>query len=149
MPPRNDIEFADRLSRKRPWGILVATGYFLLLQLVVRPVFAGPAGYASAPRVYAWAVNAAVLLLLLLPITGFVWGARVRGLVHDEISRDHSRTACAAGFWVAMATALATYVLPAAQALTAREGAYVVVTASTGVALLSFAWLELRAHRDG
>ena len=147
--PRNDVEFADRLSRKRPWGILVATGYFLLLQFVVRPAFGGPAGYASSPRIIAWIVNVVVLLVLLLPISGFVWGARVRQLVHDDVSRANSRSACSAGFWVAMASSLVTFSGAEAWGLTPRDVAYVVITASTGVALLAFAWLELRAQRDG
>jgi hypothetical protein len=73
----------------------------------------------------------------------------VRELVNDDISRDHSRTGAAAGFWMAMIVALGVYLLPVGRTLTAREATYLVVTPATGVALLVFAWLEARAHRDG
>jgi hypothetical protein len=48
-----------------------------------------------------------------------------------------------------MTIAVALYVLPASQALSAREVTYLVVTPTTGVTLLVFAWLESRAYRDG
>lgn len=148
MKSQNVVEFADRISRKRALGTAVATGVFLMLQLVARPVFRSDS-WASGWRAYAWVLNAALLLLLLLPIGGFVWGRRVRTLVNDDVSREHARTAAAAGFWVAVVIALVLYALPAAQSLSGREAAYLVVTPTTGVALLAFAWLESRAHRDG
>jgi hypothetical protein len=149
MKSQNVVEFADRISRKRALGTALATAAFLLIQLVARPVFRDDGWGASGWRAYAWVLNAALLLLLLLPIGGFVWGQRVRTLVNDDVSREHSRTAAAAGFWVAVVIALALYALPAARSLSGREAAYLVVTPTTGVALLAFAWLESRAHRDG
>jgi hypothetical protein len=149
MTPQNVVEFADRISRKRAIGITLATLAFLVVQLVARPVFRSDGYAASGPRAYMWAVNAGILLLLLLPAGGFVWGRRVRALVNDEVSRQNARTGMAAGFWTAMSIALAIYALPAGRELSALEAVYLVVTPTTGVALLAFAWLESRAHRDG
>ena len=149
MSPQNVVDLADRLSRKRAIGTAVATTVFLAIQVVARPVFRDDGYPLSALRANMWALNAACLLLLLLPIGGYVFGARVRALVNDDVSRLHARRAAAVGFWVAMLVALALYVLPASQGFSAREATYLVVTPAVGVALLGFAWLEARAHRDG
>jgi hypothetical protein len=149
MEARNAVEFADRIARRRVVGTTAATVAFLAVQLVARPVFRSDGYAASGPRSYMWALNAGVLLLLLLPIGGYVWGRRVRELVNDEVSRRNSRTATAGAFWLAMITALAVYVLPTVRDISAREAAYLIVTPATAFALLTFAWLESRALRDG
>ena len=149
MSPQNVVDLADRLSRRRAVGTAAATTIFLAIQVVARPVFRDDGYGISALRANMWAINAGCLLLLLLPIGGYVFGARVRALVNDDVSRHHARRAAAFGFWVAMLVALGLYVLPASQGFTAREAAYLVVTPAVGVALLAFAWLEARAHRDG
>jgi hypothetical protein len=143
------IDVADRLSRRRALGVTLAAVAFLGVEIVVRPVFRTD-GYASSGwRAYAWPFNAALLLCMLLPIGGLIWGRQVRALVNDEVSRANARTAAAAGFWTAMVIALGIYVAPGAAAFTAREAIFLIVTPTTGVALLLFAWLEARAHRDG
>jgi hypothetical membrane protein len=149
MSPQNVVEFADRISRRRALGTALATIVFLAIQVVVRPVFRTDGYAASDLGAHMWALNAALLLLLLLPAGGFVWGRRVRTLVNDEVSRNNSRTAMAAGFWVAMVIALGLYALPASRGFNAREAIYLIATPTTGVALLAFAWLESRAHRGG
>jgi hypothetical protein len=148
MNNRNVVEFADHLSRRRVIGTTAATIAFLAVQLVARPVFRHDGYAATGPRSYMWAINAAALLLLLLPIGGYVFGRRVRELVNDEVARQNSRTATAGAFWLAMLIALAVYAMPAG-ALSAREAAYLVVTPTVAFALLTFAWLESRALRDG
>jgi hypothetical protein len=149
MKPANAVEFAHHLSRRRVIGTAAATIAFLLVQLVGRPVFRTDAYAGSGLRAYLWPLNAALLLLLLLPIGGYIWGRRVRDLVNDEVSRGNSRTATAGAFWLAMITSLLLYVVPWGSALSGREALYLVVTSSTAFALLFFAWLESRALRDG
>ena len=85
---------------------------------------------------------------MLLPAGGLFWGRRIRELVNDEISRAHSQTAAAAGFWVAMLAGLAVYVLPETRTFSAGDELPDRV-ARHGIALLRFAALEARAHRDG
>lgn len=150
MTSQNPVELADRISRRRALGNTLATLAFLGVQLVARPVFRDDGYGAAGPRAYMWALNAGALLLLLLPAAGFIWGQRVRTLVNDEIARANARTGAAAGFWVAMVIALGVYALSASgRALSAREATYLVVTPAVACALLTFSWLEARAHRDG
>lgn len=146
MPPSNPVEFADHLSRRRPFGVAVAALYFVTIQPFVHPSF-GPGD--SRARGFGWAFNAAVLLLLLTPINGIVWGRRIRELVNDEVARAHARTALSAGFWLAMTVALVLFALPASGPMAARQAIYLVVTPAVAGALLLFAWLEWRAFRDG
>ena len=47
-----------------------------------------------------------------------------------------------------MAIAMGLYVAAGFNSFTAREALYLVVTPSVGVALLTFCYLEWRAHRD-
>jgi hypothetical protein len=149
MKSSNEVELADRISRRRVLGNTLAAVAFLAVQLVARPVLRSDGYGASGWRAYAWPFNSALLLLLLLPIGGYVWGRGVRALVNDEISRSNSKSATAAAFWVAMCVALLVYLLAPSVGLSARAASFLVVTPSVGVALLVFAWLESRALRDG
>jgi len=149
MKSHDAIEMADRLSRRRALGVALATVSFLVIEIVVRPVFRSDGYAASGWRAYAWPFNAALLLALLLPLGGLFWGRQVRALVNDDVSRTNARVAAAGGFWLAMVIALGLYILPWSRVLTAREAIFLIVTPATGAALLAFAWLESRAHRDG
>lgn len=146
---RNAVEFADFISRRRAKGTALAALAFLIIQGFLHPVFRTD-GYAqSGPRGYMWAINAALLLALILPIGGVVWGRRVRELVNDDVSRANARSAAAVAFWVAMIIALGLYALPISRGMTARQAIYLIVLPTTGLAPLVFAWLESRALRDG
>ena len=68
--------------------------------------------------------------------------------MNDDVARSNYKTAVVAGYWVAMTVAMSLYVVPSFRSLTAREAVYVVVTSSIVVALLTFSYLEYRAHRD-
>jgi hypothetical protein len=149
MKDTNVVEFAHSVSRRRVLGITMATLAFLGVQLVARPVLRSDGYGATGWRAYAWAFNAFALLLFMLPIGGVKWGPRVRALVNDEISRQNAQTAATWGFGVAMLIALAVYIWGPTLNLTTRDGVYLVVTPSTVVALLLFAWFESRALRDG
>ena len=146
---RNTVEFADALSRRRAIGTAAAVLVFLGIQTVARPVFRDVGYGVGEPRAYMWALNAALLLILILPVGGFIFGRRVRQLVNDEVSRSNARAAASAAFWVAMIIALGTYALPVSSGWSAREAIYLIVTPAVGVALLAFAWLESRAHGNG
>lgn len=149
MKETNVVEFAHTVSRRRVLGTTLATVAFLGVQLVARPVFRTDGYGATGPRAYAWAFNAFVLLLLMLPIGGLKWGPKVRALVNDDVSRANARAASTWGFVVAMLIAFFVYIWGPALGFTTREGAYLVVTPTTAITLLYFAWLESRALRDG
>jgi hypothetical protein len=149
MSSRNDVEFADRISRRRYLGTLGATIAFLVVQIITRPAFGGDAYKFEGFRKYMWAVNALALLLLTVPIGGWAFGPRIRSLVNDEISRQHGLRAAAAGFWVAVLLATAIGVSPLGHRLSSIESTYLIVSAAAVVVPIYFAWLEARAHRDG
>jgi len=88
------------------------------------------------------------MLLLLATGGGLLTNRRVRALVEDELSHKHRGTAIATGYWVAMLTAMTLFVVPQFNTLTARDAIYWVVTLSVMVAVVTFSYLELRAHRD-
>ena len=144
MSSRSLVELADRKSRQRAVLFGVAAVIFLVVQVITRPAFA-TGSYAHGWRLYGWAFNAA-LLLMLLGGGGGLNTTQLRALIHDEVARSHNRSACKAGFWMAMLAALALYVVPWFQSFTGHQVSYVVLTLGTATALLTFAWLEFRSH---
>lgn len=141
------VELADRYSRKRAVIAVIAAVVFLAMQWVVLPqVFLDRAPTA---RVDWWAVNALVLLAILASGGGLLNARNVRALVHDDLSRSHLRSAIAGGYWLAMGLAFLLYLAPWFHDLTGRQAIYVIVTASVAAPLLTFAFLEHRAHQDG
>ena len=149
MSSRNDVEFADRISRRRYAGTIGAALAFFGVQIITRPVFGGESIQLEGFRRFLWAINAVGLLLLTLPIGGWFFGRRIRTLVNDEISRGHARTAAAAGMWVAVLIAVIILLIPAGQQLSGRETSYLIVSPVAVFVPVYFAWLEARAHRDG
>ena len=148
MQSETPVDIADRLSRRRALGIVVATVVFLAVQVIAPPFFFGGSDRASPLRVTLWAVNAVVLFLLLATRGGLVYGRRVRSLVNDDVTRGNHRMAVVVGYWVAMAVALGVFVAAGRNGFTAREAVYLIVTPSIAAALLFFSWLERRALRD-
>ena len=149
MRPNEAVEIADQRSRKRAVIAAAAVLVFLGSQVLANPFFGGEPSNARllTPHVM-WAVNAVILLLILATGGGLAGKREIRALVNDDVSRSHSRTATVTGFWVAMATALGLYVFPGADGVSGRAAVYVVVTSSVAVSLLTFAYLENRAHLD-
>jgi hypothetical protein len=147
MQSRSPVEVADKVSRKRAVAVAIAAGVFLMIQ-VTRPVFNSDPDTAHLSRLIMWALNAAALLLLIYTRGGLVQRREIRELVNDEIARANSRSAVNFGYWIAMSIAMGLYALAGYRDLTAREAIYLIVTPGVGIALLAFAWLERRAHRD-
>lgn len=72
----------------------------------------------------------------------------VARLLDDESSREHRRMSTTAGFWAAVASALAmTIVTREIGTIAAYDALRVVTTAAMAAALISFATLELRASQ--
>ena len=147
MSSKSLVEVADRKSRLRATLFAFATLAFLVVQVVTHPVFDNEP-YSHGWRYYAWAFNAVLLLICLGGGGGFMNAPRLRALIHDEVAREHNRTACKAGFWISMLTALGVYCVPAWQSLSGRQATYLVITIGTSTAMLAFAWLEYRSHGD-
>ena len=147
MQSRSPVEEADQFSRRRVTLVTVATLVFLGIQLIAGPFWGATRGTPYISQI-GWAINAFVLLLMLAIGSGLLRNRRIRALVDDEVSRHNREIGMVAGFWVAMAMAMALYVVAGSTTLTAREALYLVVTPSVGVSLLTFSYLEWRAHRD-
>ncbi|MEO7826792.1 MAG: hypothetical protein ABIR60_06585 [Allosphingosinicella sp.] len=145
----SNIETADRLSRRRAWLLPVLAILFL----------SGQAIYALGPhwasrsvdqlKVAAWLLWASTLLFLLATGGAPFRNRQIRALLDDETTRQHRGRAYAVGFWIAIVTALAIYLLTAFDGVKPRESIHVIVTAAIAGALLTFGILEHRAHRGG
>jgi hypothetical protein len=149
MESRTPVEIADRNSRKRAVIVAAAAIVFVLGQLLGRTEFRSQTDtglYLS--RSIMWTVNVILLLAFLATGGGILTNREIRALVNDEVSRLNYKTSVVAGFWVAMITALAIYLIPGFDHFTGRQAVYVVVTSTVAVASITFAYLELRAHRD-
>ena len=149
MDSRNLVEIADRNSRRR--AIIVVAGAIVF---IAGQALGGPAFRDNTDRALynmrngMWALNVVLLLAFLATGGGLLNNPQIRALVNDEVSRANYRTSVIAGFWVAMTSALVLYLVPVFAALTGKQTLYLVLTPSVAVASLTFAYLELRAHRD-
>ena len=147
MQPRSPVEIADQFSRKRVTLVAVATLVFLGIQFIAGPLWGARRGTPYISQI-GWVINAVALLLMLAIGSGLLRNRRIRSLVDDEVSRHNRVMGIVVGYWVAMTAAMGLYLTTAFTTLTAREALYLVVTPSVGVALLTFCYLEWRAHRD-
>ena len=65
-----------------------------------------------------------------------------------KTTREHRRTGFVNGFWAACLTAIGVYVVDMFEPLSGRDAVHIILTVAIAVALLTFARLERRAHRD-
>ncbi len=146
MNDETPVEIADRISRKRArmWGALAII--FMAGQAAFAP-WTGPARLIHV-KPWLWIAFCLFTLANLATGGGVMLSSKVRALLNDEVSASHRQRAMATGFWVAMAMGLTIFVLSHFDPMTAQEGAYLTVTFSLASALITFAVLERRAHRD-
>jgi preprotein translocase subunit SecY len=146
----DDIESADRLSRRRARMLPVLAIVFIVQQ----------ASYFSARiedgaravdqvKISAWLVLSVVLLLALT--TGGFWfrPAPVRDLLNDEVTRANRVEGLRVGFIATMAAGIAMYFLTLFEPVTGRDAIHLLMTVGIAAALLRFGQLERRAHRGG
>ena len=147
MSEISDVERADKLGRQRA----------RILPALLIIFFSGQFAYWFEPgadrvvdqvRLGAWAAYVIIFLLFLGHGGGFMMGREVRRLLNDESFRANRLRAQAAGFWGSILTGFALYFVTMAEAITAREAIHLTVSIGIGVAVLTLAWLEHRAHRD-
>jgi hypothetical protein len=149
MQSKTPVEIADRNSRNRAILVAAAVIVFVVGQLLGRGAFDGGVDEGlHMSRSIMWSVNVIFLLAFLATGGGILTRREIRRLVNDEVSRMNYRTSVVAGFWVAMISALAIYLIPTLKTFTGRQATYLVVTASVVIAASVFSYLELRAHRD-
>ena len=103
----------------------------------------------SAVKLSAWFVWALLLLFLLATGGGLVRHRKLRGLLNDELTRQHRTRACVAGFWAAAAACISLYLVGMFDPVSGREAIHIILSAAVGAALLTFAILERRTADGG
>jgi hypothetical protein len=141
-------EIADRLSKKRSRVLFVLAVIFLSQQIAYFSGVHDPARTADLVKIAAWLVLSIVLLLMLASGGAWVRSAKVRALLNDEVTREHRRMGLVNGFWAACLTAIAIYAVDMFEPISGRDTVHIILTVAIATALLTFARLERRAHRD-
>ena len=139
----NPIDAAERLGRTR-----AAAFYFFAAMIAVTLVFSfGPNGADFFQGLWLGITFAAALNLA--PIKRWLRpNSLVARLLDDESVREHRRLGCSAGFWAAVASALAmALVTKSGLGVSAFDAVRVTASATVIAALVCFATLELRAAR--
>jgi len=146
MTERSLVERAEILSRRRARMLPVLAIIYLSQQ---GTYFIGTVGNAHLVRLGAWVILSIVLLLALVTKGFWFHSKEVRELIDDENTRANRLDAIRVGFAFGMAAAIGSYLIDHFEPLAAGEVAHLVLTLGIGAALIRFAFLERRAHRDG
>ncbi|HEX9932680.1 MAG TPA: hypothetical protein VGB08_07540 [Allosphingosinicella sp.] len=149
MMGNDDIDKADRLSRRRARALPILAMVFILQQASYFSSVIEGARSVDHVRIGAWLILTLVILLVLT--TGGFWFSRpaVRALVDDEVTRSNRHDAMRIGFIASVLGGLAVYVLTFFEPIGAREAVHLLITVGMAAALLRFGYLERRAHRSG
>jgi cytochrome bd-type quinol oxidase subunit 2 len=144
-----DVEKAERLGRQRASIFAVQAVIFLSWQtLFVSGHVSERLRNVDEFKISAWLVVAMLLLLLLGTGGMLIRGRKVRGLLNDELTRSHRSHACVLGFWAAMGTAIALYVVDMFEPLSARDVIHIIMSFAIGTGLMTFSILERRSLRE-
>ena len=138
----SDIELAERHARTRSLIMAVMAVVLLILGLL------GWEDQASSMtpmlRHGMWAVTIAFWLLILATGGWLRLSGEVRKMMNDEVSQANRSRALQAGFWTAKLLALVLYFASLTWTISLREGLRILTDVTIAVALLRYAWLELR-----
>lgn len=145
MPQLSDAEQADRLSRRRARMMIPLALIFVTQQATFFSARANDHRAVSWLHTMSWLVLAAVLLAAL--VTGGFWfrPRAVRGMMEDEVTRENRLRALSLGFVLAMAAAMALFLLDRFDPFDAATAIHLVLSVGLGSALVRFAALEKRA----
>jgi hypothetical protein len=147
--PMSVAEKADDLSWRRARMLPALAVIFLSQQATFFSQMTGGEHVAAAnAKISAWLVLS-VLMLFGLSTKGF-WleSKEVRNLVDDENTQANRNDAMRWGFLFGMASAIGVYVLAMFEPVSGREAVHIVLSFGIAAALLRWAVLEKRAHRD-
>ena len=148
MTEYSSSEIAERLSKKRSRMLFVLAALFLSQQVTYFSGMHDPARAVDHVKIAAWLVLSIVLLLMLASGGAWLRSAEVRALLNDEATREHRRTGLVNGFWAACLTAIIIYAVDMFEPISGRDTVHIILTVAIAAALLTFARLERRAHRD-
>lgn len=149
MTEAADVEKAERLGRRRARLFVFQGLIFLIWQT---SFFTSPVGEplrtVDHVKISAWLVWAVVLLVLLATGGGLFRSRAVRALLDDELTRRHRIRAYVTGFWMAVASGLALYVIGMFEDITAREVIHTILSIAIGSAIFSFGISERRGYSE-
>jgi hypothetical protein len=138
----SDIDLAERHARTR--ALIMAVMAVVLLILGLLGWSDGASSMSPMLRHGFWAITI-LFWLLILATGGWLKLSRdVRRLMNDEVALAHRSAALQAGFWTAMLLALAIYAASLVWTVSLREGLRILTDVTIAVALIRYAWLELR-----
>jgi hypothetical protein len=148
MTDHTIAESAEKLSRRQARILPQLAIIFLAQQATYLNTPAQSGRLVDHVKIAAWLLLSLVLLAVLA--TGGAWlrPKAVRELVNDESTRAHRQASLVYGFWAAMASALALYVLDMFEPVSGREAIHVILSIAIAAALIRFGMLERRALRD-
>jgi uncharacterized membrane protein len=148
MTERSIAERAERLSAQRARMLPVLALLYFAQQM---SFFSGEVGHRTVDhfKIGAWVVLSLVLILALMTKGFWLHRREVRELVDDENTRANRNDATRIGFFAGMLAAIVGYFIPEFEPWTAQDSAHLVLTFGIGAALIRFAFLERRAHRNG
>jgi hypothetical protein len=147
--PMSVAEKAEFLSNRRARMLPALAIIFLSQQAsFFSQISDGRHVSAETAKISAWLVLSVVLLLGLATKGFWLEPKEVRALIDDENTRANRTEAMRWGFLFAMGSAIAVYVLTMFEAVTGREAVHIVLSFGIAAALLRWAALERRAHRD-
>lgn len=139
-----DADLAERLTRRRA---RIATVFGVLMIVSGTSSFGNPDA-GSPPGglgLVVWITQAAALLVLLASGGGLWRGRAVRGLLNDETTVEHRRSALATAFWAVMLGAFFLYTLSLFKPFSEQQAIRMLITVGVSAALLTFAGLERRS----
>jgi hypothetical protein len=144
----SDIETADRLSRRRA-RILPILALFFLMQQAAYFSNLNENGNRTVDhfKIAAWLVLSIVLLLALATGGGWFRSRSVRSLINDDVTQANRSAAMRIGFFAAMLAGILLYFVTFIEVVTGRDAIHAITTCGIGAALITFGFLERRAHR--
>ncbi|MDH7641056.1 hypothetical protein [Sphingomonas oryzagri] len=139
---QSDVARAEWMSRRRANLFFASAFLFIAISWADFPM------RGSIDFTIIWVAWAALLLLNLTGVGGWLCPPIARAMAEDESTRAHRARALSIGFFVGMGVALVMSILVRFVDVNAREVAMIVVTAGISSALISFAAQERLAMRD-
>ena len=137
---------AERLSSKRARILPFLTIIFLSQQGAYLSNSASSS--AQTVKISAWLVLSVVLIAAMATKGFWLQPKAVRDLIDDENTRANRNEAMRWGFLFSMATAIGIYFFSMFDNVKARESIHIIMTVGIAAALIRWAYLERRAHRD-
>jgi uncharacterized membrane protein len=147
--PMSVAEKAEYLSKRRARMLPALAVIFLSQQATFFSQMSG-GGHVSAEKakISAWLFLSVVMLLALATKGFWLEPKQVRDLVDDENTRANRNEAMRWGFLFAMGSAIGVYILTMFDTVTGREATHIIMSFGIAAAILRWAVLERRAHRD-